>query len=48
MEETALFIGFYSDREVDIGLIDYYNIPLAYLACCGAYFLISLFAIIRQ
>ena len=48
MEDTALFIGFYSDREMEKSLIDYYNIPLAYLACVGIYFLVSLFAIIRQ
>ncbi len=41
-----MFIGFYSDREVEIGLISHYSIPLAHIVCCGVCFFVFLFAII--
>ncbi len=48
MEQTALFVGFYSDREFSTSVLRSYNLPLAYLACTLVYFLISLVSILSQ
>ena len=50
MESTVLFYGYYSsvDLNVNLGFINSYNLPLAYILVTAIYLLLSLILMVRS